>query len=244
MNNKYLIAAVVLTVAITSFTACGKTSKEYIEPSSVPTASVSPDPSMDGENQLPDNGEQQENGTPSAAPSATATPKPTAKPNAGSTTAPTQKPSFPVNQATPQPTQAPTQKPVQPSASLSSVMTKMLSVLPAGSHNMSELPSELYAEVYGIDPSQFEDVLVYGSMMNVKANEVILIKAKDSASLNTAVNLLQKRKATLKSTWEHYLQDQYELVQASVIKTSGNYAALIVTQDVNNVASAFVKATK
>ena len=115
----------------------------------------------------------------------------------------------------------------------------MISALPAGSHNMSEIPSDLYASVYQIDPSAYEDVLVYGAMMDVKANEIIVIKAKDSAGLNAAKSALSNRLAALKEQWKNYLPDQYEIVKAGTVTTKGLYAALVVAQDGQKAVAAF-----
>lgn len=118
-------------------------------------------------------------------------------------------------------------------------MSQMIGALPSGSHTMSAIPSDLYAGVYQIDPSAYEDVLVYGETMNVKANEIIVIKAKDSANLSEAVAALNNRLAALEQQWKNYLPDQYELVKAGTVTTKGLYATLVIAQGGQSAVAAF-----
>lgn len=233
--KKFGSIIVAAALIVTVFSGCGSKAPEPT-PSASPspevsaTPTVSPSASPEGEtDETPESTGTQATETkkPSSAPTKNpATQQPAATP----TKAP---------EKTPDPTKAP-----EPSVSVSELMNKMVSALPADSHNMSEIPSDLYAGVYQIDPSAFDQVLVYGSMMNVKANEMIVIKAKNSANLNEAKSALSNRLATLKEQWKNYLPDQYEIVKAGTVTTKGLYAALVIAQDGQKAVSAFNSAVK
>ncbi len=128
--------------------------------------------------------------------------------------------------------------------SLSQLMSEMVSVIPEGEHNLEEIPQEFYKDIYAVDKSQFADVLIYGTMISVKANEIILIKVNNESEISKAVDILTKRKEQVYKTWEQYLPDQFEMVKNGVIKTNGKYAALIITPQVNNVLNKFNSLTK
>lgn len=128
--------------------------------------------------------------------------------------------------------------------SLSSVMSAMIGVIPEGEHNLESIPLEFYKDIYGIDKTEFSDVLISGTMISVKANEIILIKVSNESEISKAVNVLEKRKEQVYKTWEQYLPDQFEMVKNGVIKTNGKYAALIITPDVNKVLNKFNELTK
>jgi len=128
--------------------------------------------------------------------------------------------------------------------SLSSVMAGMVGVIPEGEHNLEEITPDFYKDIYGIDKSQFADVLIYGTMISVKANEIILIKVNNENEISKAVDLLTKRKEQVYKTWEQYLPDQFEMVKNGVIKTNGKYAALIIAPQVNKVLNKFNELTK
>lgn len=109
---------------------------------------------------------------------------------------------------------------------------------------ISQIPEDLYADVYHIDPANFADVSIYASLINVKATEIIVVKAKDEAGLEDARAAFAKRQETLDNVWSHYLQDQYELVKNSITATDGLYAAYIVAEKAPEAEQAFHNALK
>lgn len=127
---------------------------------------------------------------------------------------------------------------------LSEVVKEMIKVIPKDEHTLEEIPQELYKDVYGVNSADFKDVKIYGTMISVKANEIIVIKAENSKELDKAVSVLNQRKDTVYKTWEKYLPDQFEMVKKGVIKTNGNYAALIISPEVDKVANKFIELTK
>lgn len=142
--------------------------------------------------------------------------------------------------ATPKPQSTPTPAPVatpKPSISTSDLMNKIIGSM--GETSLSELPSELYEGVYGINPANYDSVLIYGSMVNVQANEVIVIKTKSEGDIAGAKSALSARKANLEEQWKRYLPEQYELVQNGKIVSKGLYAALIIGNGAAGGASAF-----
>lgn len=144
----------------------------------------------------------------------------------------------------PQENTKPSVTPPKKELSLSQIMSEMVGTIPEGEHNLEEITPEFYKDIYGIDKSQFADVLIYGTMISVKANEIILIKVNNESDISKAVDLLTKRKEQVYKTWEQYLPDQFEMVKNGVIKTNGKYAALIITPQVNNVVNKFNSLTK
>ncbi len=152
--------------------------------------------------------------------------------------APTQ---VPTKAPTKAPTQAPTEK---PEVSLSHLMNQMIGALPKDSYTLTQIPDEFIGNGYQIDASQYESVLVYGSMMGVHANEIILLKAKNQAGVSLAKQTLENRKNQLIEQWKSYLPEQYELVKQSKIVTNGLYAAFVCANSQNSAVNAFHAALK
>lgn len=230
MNKKIIATILVLSLALSVFAGCVR-NVSNTDPTIAPTAS--PEASVDESIINNEQAEPDKSPAPSATPASTNEPKeptPTPQQTPQQTPAPT-----PV--ATPEPTPA-------PSISLSSLMGTMIGALPADTYALSEMPQELYEGVYGINPADYDEVLVYGSMMNVHANEIIIIKAKDKDSVNKAKNALAQRKSALETQWEHYLPAQYEMVLAGTIKISGLYATLVIADGGSGAANAFISALK
>lgn len=133
-------------------------------------------------------------------------------------------------------------KPQTPSVSeisLSELMNGMISVIPSDQHNLEALPAEFYKDLYGVDKSQFEDAIIYGTMINVKANEIIIIKVKNESDISKAKSVLEARKSQVYKTWEQYLPEQFEMVKQAQIKSKGKYVALIIAPEVSKVAAKF-----
>ena len=122
-----------------------------------------------------------------------------------------------------------------------SLVKGMVTALGDVGEDFVQITEDTYMDVYKLDKSKYEDVMVYGSPVNVKANEMIVIKAKDAANLEEAKKDLEARKAALEEQWKTYLPEQYEMVQNAVIRTKDNYAALIVAPDVQKAQEAFDK---
>lgn len=153
----------------------------------------------------------------------------------GQNTAP-QQPQNPQQPEAPVSNPEPTPEP-KPELTASQVAGQMVGAMDASTQNLSEMPSDLYSGVYGIDVGSFSSVSVYGTMLNVKANEIIVIKA--GGNIGAAQTALQNRKNTLLEQWKNYLPDQYELVQNGVIETRGDYVTLVIAQDQASALSAF-----
>ena len=135
----------------------------------------------------------------------------------------------------------PVEKPQsKPELSLTEIMNKMVGAIPADQHTLSLMPAELYKDLYNVDKSIYEDVVIYGSMMSVKANEIILIKVKNESDIAGAKSVLEARKQQVYKTWEQYLPDQFEIVKKAQIKTNGKYVALIITPNTDAVANVFM----
>ena len=94
----------------------------------------------------------------------------------------------------------------------------------------NESASMPYIEKLKIDTDQLEEGFILVPMMNVKSDEIILLKAKDEDQVNQLKKLLEAERLAQMETWERYLPDQYEKVQKNVIKTHGKYL-LYVTYD-------------
>lgn len=248
------IFAPILSIALCVFllTGCGNGGDSQATPTPSPsaspevTASPTPAPSSDATTPEPESQQPSETDTPVS--------KPTAKPQSNNSQQSSggtaqqggsndyQAPSQPQQPSEPQQPD-PTQAPAPPaSVPVSTVMSAMIGAMDSSTHNLTQMPSELYAGVYQIDPANFEEVLIYGSAMSTRANEIIVIKATDQANLNQAVAALQNRKAMQEKQYQNYLADQYELVKQGTVTTQGLYATLVIAEQSSSAVSAFQNA--
>lgn len=135
----------------------------------------------------------------------------------------------------------------KPEASAPAASVSITDVAAAVEGAMGELPSmmELDAEtmtsLYGIDADLLEGFVAKMPMMNVHATEYFAAQVKDG-NMDAVKAGIEKRLGDLEVQWEHYLADQYELVQNAQVVTSGNYILLCIGHEAAAAADAFTGA--
>ena len=82
------------------------------------------------------------------------------------------------------------------------------------------------------------------SMMNVKAELIIVAEAKDATALENIKLGYEKVLSDQDAMWSRYLPDQYDLVKANVIKTQGNYALYVTSQESEAIVKIFEEQVK
>ena len=105
------------------------------------------------------------------------------------------------------------------------IYSKITSYLPS----MVSFDDSYISNYYGIDASQLDGYVFAAAEDVTQADTVVILKAKDAASVST----LSSQLATVKQQKEAELQDYnptaYQVAAAGFVKTSGNYVYLIMS---------------
>ncbi len=105
------------------------------------------------------------------------------------------------------------------------IYSKLTSYLPS----MVSFDDSYISNYYGIDASQLDGYVFAAAEDVTQADTVVILKAKDAASVST----LSSQLATVKQQKEAELQDYnptaYQVASAGFVKTSGNYVYLIMS---------------
>jgi hypothetical protein len=125
-------------------------------------------------------------------------------------------------------------------AAFSSVQEAVISQADAG--NMQQADSQMIRRLYGLDPTDYEDILLYCPTTNMGAEELLLVKLKDISQQNTVTAAIEKRVATQMASFDGYGVDQYDMLEKSVTEVQGNYILLVVAADPAPVRQAFLDA--
>ena len=104
---------------------------------------------------------------------------------------------------------------------------------------MMEVTGEQVQEVYNIDPEKLEDYAIRIPMMNVKTNEIAILKVKDAADVSAVEEALKQRAQTVQQQFETYLPDQYENAKNYKLVTKGNYVLFVISDQADALVAEY-----
>ena len=104
---------------------------------------------------------------------------------------------------------------------------------------MMEVTDEQVQEVYNIDPATLEDYAIRIPMMNIKTNEIAILKVKDAADVPAVEEAVKQRAATVQQQFEMYLPDQYENAKNYKLVTKGNYVLFVISDQADELVTVY-----
>ncbi len=107
---------------------------------------------------------------------------------------------------------------------------------------VQEGDNQMVKRLYGLDPSEYEGVLLYYPTTNMGAEELLLVKLSDTSQQEAVTAAIEDRVQTQMNSFEGYAVEQYEMLQRAVTEVRGNYILLIVANDSGPVRQAFLDA--
>jgi hypothetical protein len=125
-------------------------------------------------------------------------------------------------------------------AAFSAVEDAVVSAADVGEMQIAD--TQMVRRLYGLDPADYEGVLLYCPTTNMGAEELLLIELKDISQQDTVTAAIEKRVATQKDSFDGYGVDQYDMLEKSVTEVQGNYILLVVAADPAPVRQAFLGA--
>ena len=98
--------------------------------------------------------------------------------------------------------------------------------------------------LYGLNPSDYEGVMLKYPSTNMNVDEVFLVKLKDISQQETVTAAIEKRLDTQLNNFDGYGTNQYSILEKSVIDVRGNYIMFVVAEKTDPVVKAFEKSIK
>lgn len=110
-------------------------------------------------------------------------------------------------------------------------------------NQVSPMDNTIASEFYNnLDLKLLEEYSFNMPLMNVKCDELSIVKVKDAKDVEMVKKAMEYRYNNILKTWETYLPDQYEIAQKGKIIVSGNYIMLLVTEKVEDGVKTFNEA--
>lgn len=95
--------------------------------------------------------------------------------------------------------------------------------------------------LYGMNPKDYEEMVLYYTNETMGVNELLLVKTSDESEAEAVENAAQQRKETQLDNFEGYGAEQVKLLNSSIIKTKGNYVLFVISPKAGEVEKAFSK---
>lgn len=109
--------------------------------------------------------------------------------------------------------------------------------------NMLQGDNKMIKRFYGLDPAQFESIVLYYPTTNMMAEELLIVKLSDMGQQETVRSAVEARIATQKTTFEGYGVEQFEMLSNNaVVEVRGNYILFVVNANSAAAQKAFLDA--
>ncbi len=102
-----------------------------------------------------------------------------------------------------------------------------------------ESDSAIWIEKLGLNKEEIANGRVIAAMMNVNADEIIVLEAKEEKQVESLKAALERELNNQDQTWKQYLPDQYEKVKNNSIKTNGKYLLYVTYTDPDEIEKIF-----
>lgn len=116
-----------------------------------------------------------------------------------------------------------------------------LAALP-GMPAMIVLPEDKALDFLGLDMGDCVQAVTAINAMNIQADEMWLVEAKDGSAADKIEELARARVEQRMQEFENYAPDQYQVLENAFILREGNYVVLLASQDIESLKDAFYEA--
>jgi hypothetical protein len=104
---------------------------------------------------------------------------------------------------------------------------------------MMQLDVQQVTDEYNIDILKLESYTIKIPMMNIRADEIAIIKVKNIDDIEYIKGKLKGRLTKIENTFEKYLPDQYELAKSPLIVSKGKYILMSISEKNDEIENIF-----
>lgn len=122
-------------------------------------------------------------------------------------------------------------------ASLESVSQEVLGA--ADQEGMQESNNRMFQKFYGLDAQDYEGVTLYSPVSNMDAQELLIVKLKDSSQAEAVTEAINSRLETQMNSFEGYGIEQYAMLEDHILDVQGNFILYVVNPNAQATDDAF-----
>lgn len=107
---------------------------------------------------------------------------------------------------------------------------------------MQKTTDRYFKKYYGLNAADYDSVLYYAPVSNMDAEELLVIKLKNSNQAEAVTDAILKRQSDKEQSFEGYAPEQYALAQDYILDVQGNYILFVVDPKAEEIDNAFAGA--
>ncbi|WP_053955375.1 DUF4358 domain-containing protein [Inediibacterium massiliense] len=94
---------------------------------------------------------------------------------------------------------------------------------------------EQLEKLYDIEKEKVDSFVLYTASTNIKADEIAIVKVKDSNDIEKVQEAFQNRIDKQSKAFQDYLPEEYFLIENHVLKNNGEYIIFIISKDTQKI---------
>ena len=103
----------------------------------------------------------------------------------------------------------------------------------------AESNDSTFKKYYGLNAADYDAVVLYFPLTNMDAEEMLIVKLKDTSQAEAVRAAMEKRQQTQIGIYEGYAPEQLSLCENGIIDVQGNYVLYVVHPDASKIDEAF-----
>ena len=107
---------------------------------------------------------------------------------------------------------------------------------------MDEEHNQMLRRLYGLDPDEYTDYVLFCPGSNMNVEELLLVKVPETGDPEALEAAMEGRIASQIASFEGYGPDQVAMLEHGYVELQGGYALLVVAADPDGVRQAFLEA--
>ncbi len=109
---------------------------------------------------------------------------------------------------------------------------------------MLDADKNMIKRLYGLNPADYEGVMLKYPSTNMNVDEVFVVKLKNLSQQEATVDAINKRLDTQKKNFDGYGTNQYSILEKSQIDVRGNYIMFVVAEKPDPIVKVFEESLK
>ncbi len=110
----------------------------------------------------------------------------------------------------------------------------------SGFEDVEQAPNRSVKRFYGLDPQDYEGVVLYAPKDNMDVNEILIVKLASTDQATSVEDAINERLETQQKSFDGYGVEQTKLLKDHVLQVKGNYILYAVGENADKMQTAFL----